>query len=335
MKRCRKMIGLLMAGLLLANTVGCKGMQQDEEKQLKIGVVYYDKSDTFIGALYDSFKSTIEKIEEESNDTLNISIVLRTSDSSQRIQNEQITELLNSGCDVLCVNLVDRTDPSQIIDEAREKNVPVIFFNKEPVSEDMHQWDKLYYVGSDAAESGIMQGEIMAEYIKNHPVDKNHDGIISYVVLEGEAGHQDAIVRTENAVSTLKSQGIELEKLSCQIANWSRAQAQNRMEQMMAQYKNKIELVIANNDDMALGAIDAYTKLNYTEESFPAFFGVDGTDVGLEAYKEGKLNGTVYNDKEGQAENIARLAVALGTNSKLDGFDFEDERYISVPYKNL
>ena len=66
------------------------------------------------------------------------------------------------------------------------------------------QWEKLYYVGCDAEQSGIMQGEIAAEYINSHPeVDKNKDGKIQYVLLEGEAGHQDAISRTEYSVKTL------------------------------------------------------------------------------------------------------------------------------------
>ena len=82
-------------------------------------------------------------------------------------------------------------------------------------------------------------------------------------------GHQDAIIRTENAVDTLKNNGIELEKLCCGIANWNRAQAQNRMMHIISQHQNNIELVLANNDDMALGAIDAYKKLNYTESALP------------------------------------------------------------------
>ena len=57
-------------------------------------------------------------------------------------------ELIDGGCNVLCVNLVDRTDPSEIIDLAREKQVPIIFFNREPVAEDMAQWEQLYYVGA-------------------------------------------------------------------------------------------------------------------------------------------------------------------------------------------
>lgn len=75
-------------------------------------------------------------------------------------------------------------------------------------------------------------------------------------------------------MDTLKNNGIELEKLSYGIANWNRAQAQNRMMQMIGQHSNEIELVLANNDDMALGAIDAYAKLNITESAIPVFSGL-------------------------------------------------------------
>ena len=234
---------------------------------------------------------------------------------------------------VMCVNLVDRADPSEIIDLAREREVPIIFFNREPVAEDLQQWEGLYYVGADARQSGILQGELAAERIQaDKNIDRNKDGKIQYVVLEGEAGHQDAIIRTENAVETLKTKGIELEKLSYQIANWNRAQAQNRMEQLLGEYQNQIELVLANNDDMALGAIDAYEKRNYTESALPVFFGIDGTDPGLEAVVNGKLAGTVYNDKEGQADAIVRLAAALVTGEGMEEIEFEKDQYIYTPY---
>ena len=121
------------------------------------------------------------------------------------------------------------------------------------------QWDQLYYVGAEAKQSGQMQGQLAADYIKEHPdVDRNHDGKIQYVILEGEMGHQDAIIRTESVAESLKEQGIALEKLSYQIANWNRVQAQNRMMQLIGQYNNRMEVVLANNDAMALGAMDAY-----------------------------------------------------------------------------
>lgn len=232
----------------------------------------YDQRDTFLGELLNCFK---EQMSDMESDDLKTIVTVRDAAGSQKTQDDQVKELIDAGCNVLCVNLVDRADPSEIIDLAREKEVPIIFFNREPVAEDLRQWDQLYYVGADAKESGVMQGEVAAEVIMSDSgIDRNRDGKIQYVVLEGEPGHQDAIIRTENAVETIRSKGISLEKLSNGIANWNRAQAQNRMQQLIAQYQNEIELVLANNDDMALGAIDAYVKLNRTEAGMPVFSGL-------------------------------------------------------------
>ena len=234
----------------------CGEEQPDVPDKSYIGVAYYNQSDTFLNELLDSFKEQLKEMQNEDMDTV---VMVRDAAGVQRTQDDQVKELINAGCDVLCVNLVDRADPSEIIDMAREHEVPIIFFNREPVAEDLMQWDQIYYVGADAEESGVMQGELAADMIKNNSqTDRNRDGKIQYVVLEGEPGHQDAIIRTETAVKTLTDSGIELEKLSYQIANWNRAQAENRMEQLIGQYPNQIELVLSNNDDMALGAMDAY-----------------------------------------------------------------------------
>ncbi len=300
---------------------------------MQVGIAYYNQSDTFISQMIECLKGEFEELEREG---LEITVMMRDAAESQRVQDDQVKELIGAGCDVLCVNLVDRADPSEIIDFAREYNVPIIFFNREPVAEDLMQWDKLYYVGADAKQSGIMQGELAAGAIQaSRHIDHNKDGKIQYVVLEGEAGHQDSIIRTESAVNTLKEKGIHLEKLSCGIANWNRAQAQNRMMQMIGQHQNQIELVLANNDDMALGALDAYKKLNVTESALPVFFGIDGTDVGLEAVADGRLSATVYNDKEGQSAAIARLAAALMTGKGIHTIQFENKKYIYLPYKKV
>ena len=323
----------LIAGILICislQLVSCGRQRLDIVEKLHVGVTYYDQSDTFLNQLLICLK---EQLQEYENDDFETALTIRSADGSQWLQEDQVKELIDAGCNVLCVNLVDRADPSEIIDLARDNHVPIIFFNREPVAADMMQWDELYYVGADARQSGVMQGELAADWIReNSQVDRNRDGKIQYVILEGEPSHQDAIIRTETAVDTLKNNGIELEKLSYEIANWNRAQAENRMMQMIGQHQTKIELVLANNDDMALGAMDAYQKLNYTESALPVFFGIDGTDVGLEAVEHARLAGTVYNDKEGQADAIAKLAAALVSGEGLEEIVFEKEKYIYLPY---
>ena len=333
MKKSKWGAVVILSCVCICGISGCGHSDSVANKTISVGVTYYDQSDIFLNELLGCFKEEMRKMESGEQ---KLSVTIRGAGGSQKTQDDQVKELISGGCDVLCVNLVDRTDPSEIIDLARENQVPIIFFNREPVAEDMRQWEKLYYVGAKAEESGIMQGEMAADAIKgNLQIDRNKDGKIQYVVLEGEPGHQDTIIRTENAVEALKNSGIELEKLSYGIANWNRAQAENRMTQMISQYQTKIELVLANNDEMALGAMDAYEKLNYTESTLPVFFGIDGTKVGLEAVENSKLCGTVYNDKEGQAEAMAKLAEALATGTGLEDIKFENQKYIYLPYKKV
>ena len=183
----------------------CRSQQAGGSDKIYVGVASYNQSDTFISELVGCFEEQLNRLESEKRRTV---VTIRDAAGQQRKQNDQVKEMLDAGCNVLCVNLVDRSDPSEIIDLAREHDVPIIFFNREPVAEDLLQWNRLYYVGAYAKESGIMQGELAADLIQQDAsIDRNRDGQIQYVVLEGEPGHQDAIIRTENAVDTLKSRG--------------------------------------------------------------------------------------------------------------------------------
>ena len=378
-----------------------------EKKKLQIGVTIYDNYDTFLSGYMTAFEKEISKKRAEG---VEIGLFRYNAAGSQALQNEQVEEMLEKDCDVLCVNLVDRTAPSEIIDMAKKKNVPIIFFNRELVDEDLAQWNQLYYVGADAKQSGILQGEMAAEDILSEEpekptpevplaspedeeetseksqdkagnaeeiqdyvlqksredleilereasaedtqtsteegtekkalilsprVDKNGDGVIQYLMFEGEAGHQDAIVRTEYSVNTLMQQGIPMEKLSYAIANWSRAEAQSKMMQFYPEFQDQIELILSNNDDMALGVLDAYDKIGLPKDKRPFIYGIDGTTVGLEAVKKGNLMGTVYNDEQGQAKALFQLAYRLGTGKKAPEDEGENKKIIRLPYQKV
>ena len=339
--RMRRVAAVPAAVLAAAVFVsGCGGTSpQRGDGSVRIGVSLYDQYDTFISELMASFNGYVDNRKSEGVD---IATIVQDASKSQPAQNEDVAEMIENGCNVLCVNLVDRTAPTEIIDTARKNDIPVIFFNRELVEEDLMQWDKLYYVGADAFQSGTLQGEMATEYFKEHPeADRNGDGSIQYVVLEGEAGHQDAIIRTEYSVDTMISNGILLDKVGYAIANWNRAQARSKMEQLIDSNGTGIELVLANNDDMALGAIEAYEGRNISMEERPAIFGIDGTDVGLEAVVSGAMAGTVYNDKDGQAKAMEELAYALAAGKPFismelpEGVEMQDNKYIRLPYEKV
>lgn len=325
--------GLMIMILSTFVMTGCGKTEKQQDTGIKIGVTVYDQYDTFLSQMMQCFD---ECVAEKKNGGMNIAVEMYDAAASQKNQNEQVKEMITDGCRVICVNLVDRTAPTTIIDQARKNDVAVIFFNRELVEEDLAQWDRLYYVGAEASESGRMQGELATTACRaDRSIDRNGDGSIQYVVLEGEAGHQDAIIRTEYAVDTMISSGILLDKVGYAIANWNRSQAQTKMEQLIEQNKDRIELVLANNDDMALGAIDAYKASGLPLSKRPVIFGIDGTDVGLEAVKQDEIVGTVYNDKEGQASAMLELACAIASGKDPEYLSMKDGKYIRLPYQKV
>ena len=334
-KKKRRVAVLLSATIGSAVLVlsGCSGKSDQTEKTLRVGVITYTQDDPFINGLTDELKAQLKAME---NKERRIIVSIKSGNDDQQEQNEKVEEMIDAGCDVLCINLVDRTAPSRIIRMARNEDIPVIFFNREPVREDLMQWEKLYYVGCDAEQSGIMQGEIAAEYINSHPeVDKNEDGKIQYVLLEGEAGHQDAISRTEYSVKTLMKNDVILEKLSYQLADWNRGQAENRMNRLISQYGKEIELVISNNDEMALGAVEAYRTVGYDREDWPVIFGIDGLEDALKAVKAGEMQGSILNDRVDQAKEMAKMAVKLFEGEDFDQENLKEGRYYFSEYQKV
>lgn len=341
----RGLAAVLLVSAFLGMAAGCGQRSGHRPKTLRVGVVKYIEQDDYINAMTDCLRDDFAALEKSSGNR--IVVTVKSGGGKQAVEDKVVEEMIDAGCDILCVDLVDRTAPTRIINMARRNDIPVIFFNRELVREDLMQWENLYYVGGDAAASGIMQGELAADQILGKRrlkkgqspydprVDRNGDGRIQYVVLEGETGHQDAILRTDEAVGTLGAKGVKMDKVSYEIADWSKDQARNKMSQLIRRTGDQIELVLCNNDAMALGAREAYEASFLPKEDYPYIYGIDGLQEGLKAVVSGRLQGTVYNDKEGQAKEMAELAMALYEDRDLKNFSFRDGRYLFLPYQKV
>lgn len=299
--------------LCCGSCVGRTGMR--ETNSIRIGVGLYRGDDTFINNIRSELESQAKEYEKETGIKVKLDIV--DAKGSQNTQNNQAERFLSLDCDVLCMNPVDRMMVSGLIDKAMAAEVPVVFFNRQPVEEDMNRWDQLYYVGADAKESAVLQGEIVVDLYRKQPeaLDINGDGVVSYVLLEGESSHQDSLIRTEWSIQTLKNGGVPIEKLTGGIANWERSQASALMEQWLDEYPDKIELVISNNDDMALGALDAIERSGTMQKI--KLVGIDATNSGMEAVQSRKLLGTVSSDKKKYAWVIMQIAAAKARGEEI------------------
>lgn len=294
-----------------------------------IGVEIYRYDDTFM---------TSVRMAIEANAAGKATLEMTDGQNAQAVQNDLIDNHITMGVDALAVNPVDLTASAVILEKAVAADIPVVFFNREPDAADMPDagW---YYVGAKAEESGIMSGEIIADYFNANPDLLAEGKVINCVILTGQPGHQDAVLRTEYSQKAITDAGFTLNVLATDTANWQRVEAQDKMTAWLAAYDN-IDCVLANNDDMALGAIEALKAAGYfVDGKYMPVVGVDATAPALEALKNGTLLGTVLNDAVNQGAATFNLAYALATGLELTadniGFELVDGRYIWVPYQKV
>jgi len=325
---------LMAFTLVLCLLAGCG--ETAKIQTFRVGVALYQQDDTFISTVAQNLEQLAR--EEEQSRGIKINLSLADGRGSQATQNEQVDRFLAQGCDIICVNIVDRTAAAVIIDKAQNAGVPVIFFNREPVREDLERWEQAYYVGSDAADGGRLQGGIVRDawLAAASALDRSGDGVLQYVMLEGEPGHQDALLRTEYSIKTLRQAGIPVEKLANDTADWQRGLASIRMQQWLEEFGTQIEVVFANNDDMALGAIDACLASGMDSGQLPFVVGVDATPPALEAVADGTLKGTVQNDAAGQAKSIlALIGASIDRRQPETVVELQDGHYAWLPYATV
>ena len=303
-----------MAIFVIALVVGFISMMSrvasPKKNVIKIGLCLYRFDDTFISNVRQEIEEYTKEYEKEHDIKINLEVV--DARDNQNTQNHQVERFVSLDYDVLLINVVDRFAASNMIETAVGAKIPIVFFNRKPVDDDLNRADNIYYVGAGPKAAGIEQAKIIINaYNENpHSIDIDGDGVINYVLLEGEPSHQDSLVRTEWVIKTLQENNIPINKLNGAIGNWERAQGSALMEEWLNNYDN-IDLVISNNDDMGLGAIDAIERNNNIKGI--KVVGIDGTKEALESINAGKLLGTIESDKKEYAKAVVEIAMyAIG-----------------------
>ena len=289
-----KKFGMLLGSIILASALVACGEKKEEAKtdaptgeKLSIGLTAYKFDDNFIAL----FRKAFEAEAMAKADTVEVTAI--DSQNSVATEKEQIEAVLEKGVKAFAINLVDASAADGIINLLKEKNIPVVFYNRKPSDEAIASYDKLYYVGIDPNAQGIAQGELIEKLWKENPdLDLNKDGVIQYVMLTGEPGHPDAVARTKYSISTLNDHGIKTEELHKDTAMWDTATAKDKMDAWLSGPNgSKIEVVICNNDGMALGAIES---MKAAGKVLPTF-GVDALPEALVKIEAGEMAGTVLN----------------------------------------
>jgi methyl-galactoside transport system substrate-binding protein len=298
-----------------------------------IGVLIYKYDDTYISTVRAAITAAANGKAE---------IIMQDGKGDQATQNDQLDVLIEKKVDVLVVNMVDAKAAQGVVDKAKAAGIPVVFFNREPDTAVVKSYDKAIFVGTNAADAGIMQGEIMKNlWGDGSTYDLNKDGICQYVMFQGEPDNPEAIARTEYSIKKAEELGLKCEAIApISVCNWDSAQAQTAMEAMLSSLEGKIEFVVCNNDGMAQGAVAALIAAGYNTGEPGAkmipVIGVDATDAAKDLIAKGQMSATVKQDGEAMGNAVVSVALnAASGKEMLDGtsYKFDDTGVaIRIPY---
>lgn len=299
----------------------------------KVGISIYQFNDNFM-TLY---REELVRYLTEDLGFAAENVVVQDGKGDQAEQTNQIQNFITQQYDVLILNLVQASSAPDVTDMCHAAGIPVVYINREPDVAEEERWAAegiaATYVGCDARQSGTYQGEEILETATKG--DINGDGVVSYIMIQGDPENVDAQYRTEFSVKALTDAGMEVEELLIQRGDWDQAKAQQIAQDALTQFGDQIEVVFCNNDDMAIGALQAIQAAGRTVNEDIYLVGVDALDAALNEVVNGNLTGTVLNDAQSQAtQAVACMEELLGGKTYAEGEQSVYVDYVKVTPDN-
>jgi inositol transport system substrate-binding protein len=298
-------IAILTVGLLAACGSDKTSGSDSKKEGIVIGAAMPVFDDKWLSYLYDGIKEY-----DEAHDDVEVNMVDAKNDAGKQFS--QVETFIVQQVDAIIINPVETDAVGPMVDAANEADIPVVIVNRMPDEETMA---KIYaYVGSESVEAGTIQMEKVAEML---------GGKGNVAIMNGTLGQESVVNRTKGNKDVLEK-NPEMKLVREQTADYQRSQGLTVMENWI-QAGDEIDAVVANNDEMAIGAIMALESAGKRGDIIVA--GIDGTPDALEYVKEGKLNVSAFQDAHGQGKGAIETAVKAVSGEKLEN------KFINIPFE--
>ena len=262
--------------------------------KIHVGVAAANYDDKWLSYMNDGFRAAAEE--------LDVRLTMVDAKNDPANQQSQVDTLITQGVDAIVIVPVDAKSIEPILDETDAADIPLVAVNRIP--DEPLRGRLATYVGSDEEYAGTIQAEVIADLL---------GGKGSVVIMNGELGHPGTLGRTKGNKDVLDAvPGIQIAREN--TAEWQRAKGLALMENWI-QAGVQIDAVLANNDEMAIGAAMALDQVGLLDQVLIA--GVDATPDALEAMKEGKLDLTIFQDAYGQGRGGIEAAVKAVNGEEL------------------
>ena len=338
----KRVLSLLLAGVMLVGVLaGCGGGNDDNKgsasgaKTYNVGVSIYQFDDNFMTLYRNEIEAYFKTLE---TDDVKYKVTIQDAKNDMATQTNQIDTFITQKMDVIICNLVQTSSAETIIDKAVGAKIPLVLINREPLGETDESYPGILdnptvcYVGADARQSGTYQGEIVRDLPNKG--DMNGDGVVKYVMIEGDPENPDAQYRTEFSIKALTDAGIKVECLVDQVGNWATDKGQEIANSALVQYGKEIDVIFCNNDGMALGAAQAISANGRKVGEDILLLGVDALDDCVDMIKNGEMTGTVLNDHIGQSHTAVDVAIKALKGEAIDNYYWVDYVKVDASYVN-
>jgi len=293
----KKLIAIMAAGFFLGSGTALFAKGSSETKPLKIGITYQNLQNEFILGIADAAKLKAKEL----------GVTLIENDGQGKAENQisQVENFISQRVDAIILNPFDKEGCAPAVLKANAAGIPIVVVNAQVVNLDKAN----AFVGSDDIDAGKIEMQYIADLLK---------GKGNIVIIHGPNGHSAEVQRTIGNKEILKKYP-DIKVVFEQTANWDRSQALSLMENWLQTGKT-INAVVAQNDEMALGAYKAIEAAKL-EKSIPVI-GIDAIPDALKSVQEGKMAATVFQDSRGQGAGAVVNAVKLAKKENVDKTTF-------------
>lgn len=352
MKILKKTITLIIVLVMITSILACCNVKMintissiTTRRPVNVGVLLNNNNtpSSLIG-------KSLDEIEKENKDKVQFTYF--DTKGNPAIEGELLNNIFQDNYDLILANIADVGEPKVVnesINKARQKNIPIIFVNATPMGKQIDAikgYSKSLVIKIDSEQAGELQGKMIADYLNanKETVDKNNDNIMQYIMIKGRRTSYESETRTNYSISAINNAGIKTQELALAVANWDEDLAKSAIESLLLQYNGDIEVIIANNDAMAIGAVKALQKYGYNigdKKKGIAIFGINQTPEAKDLIQKGFMAGSVPESPRAIAEALYTVGMNLisginpleGTNYKFDKsgviIPIPSEEYIS------
>jgi len=303
----KKVLAIALVLIMVFAFAGCNGSSSGGTT---VGVTLYAR---------DQFISNLEQAILKAAEGTGVEVDSQEANNDTQKQQEQVRTFATKKHNAIIVNLVDTSTAETVIAEAGD--IPIIFINRRPDDSVLVQ-NKYAYVGSQEWDAGKMQAEFLAGFFKGRTEP------IRYVLFMGQLGLENSQQRTESVKTELQGFGFTLEMVFEDTANWDRAEAMNKMQTLIGTAK-EFDVVICNNDEMALGVIEAMKAAGMDLKAIPVV-GIDATDMACASVKAGEMAATVFQNAAAQGRVAMEYAIKASKGEPFDKFGWVPFEPVSI-----